>query len=146
MVVPRQGHAVALRLRGMAAVKQGCCVAADHHGEGAALGPAEPGPRVALGIAPFLAPLHLRRGERIFVMWSGLKGAVPILLAAFADKLGAAPLAAALLLMVSMDSAMEPDGARLNLAELFPSAPSSEIDWPVESLSDWVSEKRVPLM
>jgi potassium/hydrogen antiporter len=37
-----------------------------------------------LGIAPFLEPLHLRRGERIFVMWSGLKGAVPILLAAFA--------------------------------------------------------------
>jgi cell volume regulation protein A len=37
-----------------------------------------------IGIAPFLAPLHLRRGERIFVMWSGLKGAVPILLAAFA--------------------------------------------------------------
>ncbi len=37
-----------------------------------------------LGIAPFLAPLHLRPGERIFVMWSGLKGAVPILLAAFA--------------------------------------------------------------
>jgi potassium/hydrogen antiporter len=37
-----------------------------------------------LGIAPFLAPLHLRRGERVFVMWSGLKGAVPILLAAFA--------------------------------------------------------------
>ena len=27
-----------------------------------------------LGIAPFLAPLHLRRGERVFVMWSGLKG------------------------------------------------------------------------
>ena len=37
-----------------------------------------------LGIAPFLAPLHLRGGERVFVMWSGLKGAVPILLAAFA--------------------------------------------------------------
>jgi len=37
-----------------------------------------------LGIAPFLAPLHLRRGERVFVMWSGLKGAVPILLASFA--------------------------------------------------------------
>ena len=37
-----------------------------------------------IGIAPFLAPLHLRRGERVFVMWSGLKGAVPILLAAFA--------------------------------------------------------------
>ena len=37
-----------------------------------------------LGIVAFLAPLHLRPGERIFVMWSGLKGAVPILLAAFA--------------------------------------------------------------
>jgi potassium/hydrogen antiporter len=37
-----------------------------------------------LGIAPFLAPFQLRRNERIFVIWSGLKGAVPILLAAFA--------------------------------------------------------------
>lgn len=36
------------------------------------------------GIAPFLVPMRLRRNERIFVMWSGLKGAVPILLAAFA--------------------------------------------------------------
>jgi cell volume regulation protein A len=37
-----------------------------------------------LGIGPFLVPLRLRAGERVFVMWSGLKGAVPILLAAFA--------------------------------------------------------------
>ncbi|MFL5924831.1 MAG: cation:proton antiporter [Gaiellaceae bacterium] len=32
---------------------------------------------------PLLAPLRLRRNEQLFVMWSGLKGAVPILLAAF---------------------------------------------------------------
>jgi cell volume regulation protein A len=37
---------------------------------------------VAVGL--LLLPVRLRWGERLFVMWGGLKGAVPILLAAFA--------------------------------------------------------------
>jgi potassium/hydrogen antiporter len=37
-----------------------------------------------LAAAPLLAPVGLRQGEKLFVMWGGLKGAVPILLAAFA--------------------------------------------------------------
>ncbi|MDQ2984811.1 MAG: cation:proton antiporter [Actinomycetota bacterium] len=40
-------------------------------------------------VAALLYPARLDRGERVFVMWAGLKGAVPILLAAFALIAGA---------------------------------------------------------
>ncbi|HEU5279036.1 MAG TPA: cation:proton antiporter [Gaiellaceae bacterium] len=37
-----------------------------------------------LAVGPLLVPARLTLNERLFVMWSGLKGAVPILLASFA--------------------------------------------------------------
>ena len=37
-----------------------------------------------LAVGPLLLPVHMRRNERLFVIWGGLRGAVPILLAAFA--------------------------------------------------------------
>ena len=37
-----------------------------------------------LAVGPLLIPARLSNGERLFVMWGGLKGAVPILLASFA--------------------------------------------------------------
>ena len=37
-----------------------------------------------LAVGPLLLPMHMRPNERLFVIWGGLRGAVPILLAAFA--------------------------------------------------------------
>ncbi len=37
-----------------------------------------------LAVYPLLVPVRMRQSERLFVVWSGLRGAVPILLAAFA--------------------------------------------------------------
>lgn len=41
-----------------------------------------------LVIGAMLLPVHITRGERLFLAWSGLKGAVPILLGAFAVLTG----------------------------------------------------------
>jgi cell volume regulation protein A len=41
-----------------------------------------------LAVGALLLPARLRLGERLFVMWGGLKGAVPIFLAAFAILAG----------------------------------------------------------
>lgn len=43
-----------------------------------------------LVVGTLLLPVRLRWGERVFVMWGGLKGAVPILLGAFALLAGVA--------------------------------------------------------
>ena len=59
-------------------------VGADHWAQGIAFAAFAALVARPLALGPLLAPTTLRRGEVLFVMWGGLKGAVPILLAAFA--------------------------------------------------------------
>jgi potassium/hydrogen antiporter len=59
-------------------------VGAGRWGEGLALAAFVALVARPLVLSVLLAPARLRPGERMFVMWGGLKGAVPILLAAFA--------------------------------------------------------------
>jgi cell volume regulation protein A len=59
-------------------------LSATHWAEGVALAAFTALVARPLSVGPLLAPTSLRRGEVVFVMWGGLKGAVPILLAAFA--------------------------------------------------------------
>jgi cell volume regulation protein A len=57
---------------------------ADHWAQGVALAAFVALVARPLALGPLLGPTMLPRGEVLFVMWGGLKGAVPILLAAFA--------------------------------------------------------------
>ena len=57
---------------------------ADHWAQGVALAAFVALVARPLALGPLLGPTTLPRGEVLFVMWGGLKGAVPILLAAFA--------------------------------------------------------------
>ena len=59
-------------------------VGGDHWAQGIALAAFVALVARPLALGPLLGPTTLRRGEVLFVMWGGLKGAVPILLAAFA--------------------------------------------------------------
>jgi cell volume regulation protein A len=59
-------------------------VGADHWAQGIAFAAFAALVARPLALGPLLAPTTLRLGEVLFVMWGGLKGAVPILLAAFA--------------------------------------------------------------
>jgi len=59
-------------------------VSGTHWAEGLALAAFTALVARPLALGPLLASTSLRRGEAAFVMWGGLKGAVPILLAAFA--------------------------------------------------------------
>jgi cell volume regulation protein A len=65
-----------------------------------------------LVIGTLLLPVRLRWGERVFVMWSGLKGAVPILLAA---RLYAIVFVVVLLSVVVQGSLVPVAAARLHV-------------------------------
>ncbi len=86
-----------------------------------------------LVVLPLLAPTRLTRGQRAFVVWSGLKGAVPILLASLAvvgetreaDAIYGIVFVVVLLSVVVQGATVPAAAARLGVAQPAPDESSS---------------------
>ncbi|HZO49588.1 MAG TPA: cation:proton antiporter [Gaiellaceae bacterium] len=86
-----------------------------------------------LVVLPLLAPTRLTRGERAFVVWSGLKGAVPILLASLAvvggtrdaSEIYGIVFVVVLFSVVVQGATVSAAAARLGVAQPAPDEPSS---------------------
>jgi cell volume regulation protein A len=92
-----------------------------------------------LGVGPLLLPTSLRTGERLFVLWGGLKGAVPILLGALAvlegvddsERLYAIVFVVVLLSVVVQGATMPLAASRLNV-------PMRRIDYDLAEVREFI--------